>query len=39
MDASWPWTGDLLDAIDHVKTRLHPPPLTVPIWPAIHPGL
>jgi hypothetical protein len=39
LDASWPWTGDLLDAIDHVKTRLQPRPRSVPIRPAIHPGL
>jgi hypothetical protein len=39
LDASWPWTPDLLDAIDRLKIRLQPPPLTVPIRPAIHPGL
>jgi hypothetical protein len=30
--------GDLLHAIDRIKTQLQPP-LTVPIQPAIHPGL
>jgi hypothetical protein len=39
LDTTWPWTPDLLDAIDCLKTRLQPPPLTVPIRPAIHPGL
>jgi hypothetical protein len=39
LDATWPWTNDLLDGIDRVKTRLHPLPLTVSIQPAIHPGL
>jgi hypothetical protein len=39
LDASWPWTGDLLDALDRVKTRLLPPPRSVPIRPAIHPGI
>jgi Transposase DDE domain group 1 len=39
LDASWPWTPDLLDAIDRLKTRLQPPPRSVPIRPAIHPGL
>jgi hypothetical protein len=38
LDTTWPWTPDLLDAIDRLKTRLQPPPLTVPIRPAIHPG-
>lgn len=40
LDATWPWTNDLLDARDRLKTRLKtPPPHTVPIRPAIHPGL
>ena len=38
-DASWPWTLDLLHAIDRLKTRLQPPSPSVPIRPAIHPGL
>lgn len=38
LDASWPWTPDLLDAIHRLKTRLQLP-LTVPVRPAIHPGL
>jgi len=39
LDATWPWTNDLLNARDRLKTRLKPPPHTVPIRPAIHPGL
>lgn len=40
LDAAWPWTPDLLHAIDRLKARLRPPPpLSVPIRPAIHPGL
>jgi hypothetical protein len=39
LDATWPWTRDLLDAIDRVKTRLKASPRSVPIRPAIHPGL
>ena len=39
LDASWPWTPDLLDAINRLKTRLQPPPRSVPIRAAIHPGL
>jgi hypothetical protein len=34
-----PWTPDLLNAIDHLKTRLRQPPPSVSIQPAIHPGL
>jgi hypothetical protein len=39
LDATWPWTEDLLDALSRLKTRLAPPPPSVPIRPAIHPGL
>jgi hypothetical protein len=39
LDATWPWTPDLLDAIDRLKTRPQPSPPSVPIRPAIHPGL
>jgi hypothetical protein len=39
LDATWPWTPDLLHAIDRIKTRLNPPPPSVPIRPATHPGL
>lgn len=39
LDAAWPWSPDLLDALDRVKTRLQPPSRSVPIRPAIHPGL
>ena len=39
LDATWPWTPDILDAIDRLKTRPKPPPPSVPIRPAIHPGL
>jgi hypothetical protein len=39
LDATWPWTPDLLNAIDHLKTRLRQPPPSVSIQPAIHPGL
>jgi hypothetical protein len=35
LDATWPWTPDLLNAIDHLKTRLRQPPPSV----SIHPGL
>jgi hypothetical protein len=38
LDATWPWTPDLLHAIDRIKTQLQPA-LTVPIQPATHPGL
>ena len=37
LDATWPWTNNLLAAINRAKTRLRP--LTVPLTPAIHPGL
>lgn len=36
LDSTWPWTTDLLNAIQHLKTRLKPP-LSVPIPPATHP--
>lgn len=39
LDTTWPWTPDLLDARDRLKTRLKPPPRSVPVRPAIHPGL
>jgi hypothetical protein len=39
LDTTWPWAPDLLNAINHLKTRLNPRPPTVPIRPAIHPGL
>jgi hypothetical protein len=39
LDAAWPWTPDLLDALDRLKTRIEPPPHSVPNRPAIHPGL
>jgi hypothetical protein len=35
LDTTWPWALDLLDAIDRLKTRLQPPPLTVPVRPAV----
>lgn len=37
LDATWPWTPDLLDALDRLKTQLQPH--CVPIRPATHPGL
>lgn len=36
LDTTWPWTPQLLDALKHL-TQLQPP--SVPIQPAIHPGL
>jgi hypothetical protein len=39
LDATWPWTPALLDAVDRIKNRLQPPPHSVTIRPAIHPGL
>ncbi len=37
LDATWPWTDKLHTAIERARTRLRP--LTVPLAPAIHPGL
>lgn len=39
LDTSWSWTPHLLNAINRLKTRLQPRPRSVPIQPAIHPGL
>jgi hypothetical protein len=37
LDAAWPWTSDLITAIERARTRLRP--LTATLAPAIHPGL
>ena len=37
LDATWPWADKLHAAIERARTRLRP--LTVPLRPAIHPGL
>jgi hypothetical protein len=37
LDSTWPWTSELVTAIDRARTRLRPP--TAALAPAIHPGL
>jgi hypothetical protein len=39
LDSTWLWTSDLFDALERLKARLRPPPPSVPIRPAIYPGL
>jgi Transposase DDE domain group 1 len=37
LDAAWPWVDQLHAGIEQARTQLRP--LTVPLRPAIHPGL